>query len=238
MSLHKIDNALEHVLVIIIGLIFPDVAIAKIVAAAIWRMKSMIVIMIVGVSIFICSMFTAIFFPNAGQVAGDFIAGTPVEVFGYFEPGFVNSGTPQLTPLGDMDNFVVTAYFNDPSYYYFYHRWHKAIDIVPSSSYYKENQAFKLTNEVIIFATCSGMARSLQDSSKANYIYIVCDDEKHAVLIVHNQRNFLALGSEAKVIAGQPIGVMGNTGNSNGAHVHYAVKDLKTGQYIDPLYIY
>lgn len=231
----KIDAVVERVLVVIVSLVFPDVVTAKTIVAIIWRMKTAIIFILIAMGISICGMISAVFFPNQAKVSSEFLAATPKQIVGYLEPGFISFPSPIMSPFGVAENARITAYFNDINYYKYYHRWHKALDLVPSNKYYENNQAFKLTGEVIIFATCSGVAKSLQDGSGANYIYLVCSDNKYAVLLVHNARNFLTLGTEAKVVAGQPVAVMGNTGNSDGAHVHYAIKNIITGEYIDPL---
>ncbi len=229
------DNAIEQILVVIVSMVYPDVVTAKTIVAIMWRMKAIIIFIAIAMLFIICGLISAVFFPNYAQISSEFLSETPAALVGYLETGFMNSASPYLSPLGPVDNIYITAFFNDANYYKYYHRWHKAIDIVPSNSYYQQNQAFKLTSEVIIFATCSGSARSLQDAAGANYIYLICNDKRHAVLMVHNARNFLPLGDEAPVIAGQPLAVMGNTGNSYGAHIHYAIKDLITGELINPL---
>jgi murein DD-endopeptidase MepM/ murein hydrolase activator NlpD len=48
---------------------------------------------------------------------------------------------------------------------------------------------------------------------------------------LHLQAQGVPVGT--KVNAGQPIGKVGNTGNSRGAHLHFGMQDAK-GNYINP----
>ncbi len=147
---------------------------------------------------------------------------------------FEDSGTPHLSPFGGVEFQQITADFHALDYYNSFGRWHQGIDLVPNAKYYKEDAGYLDYGDVLIYATCSGNAKSLKDSAGANYIYLTCDGNKHALLFVHNKTNLIEMNQQKKVTAGQPIAVMGSTGNSTGAHVHYAIKDLKTNSYIDP----
>lgn len=231
----KLDGVIEQILVVVVSLVFSDIAIASSIARAIWRIKIPIILGMFSLIIFICSILTSVFFPESALGLANLLEETPESLSNYIEFGFYDNAVPRLTPLGDLENVQITAYFNDINYYKIYHRWHKAIDIIPSVKYLSDNKAYLLTEEPVIFATCSGVAKSLRDGAGANYVYIECSDSRYTVMMVHNQRNFLPIGKQAEVLAGQPIAVMGNTGNSDGAHVHYAVKNRITGEYIDPL---
>jgi murein DD-endopeptidase MepM/ murein hydrolase activator NlpD len=85
-----------------------------------------------------------------------------------------------------------------------------------------------------MFATCSGNANSYIDGNGANYITLICDGGKYMAIFVHNKFNFIESGKSVYVIAGQPIAVMGSTGNSTGPHIHYQIKNLETGQILNP----
>lgn len=152
----------------------------------------------------------------------------------YYNSGFNNSSTPHLSPFGGVKYQIITADFRDINYYKHFGRWHNGIDLIPNSLYYKEDIGFKKYKDVVIYATCSGKARSLKDSAGAYYIYLICNNSSLAIFFVHNKYNLIELYSEANVIAGDPIAIMGNTGNSFGAHVHYAIKNTKTNIFLDP----
>lgn len=147
---------------------------------------------------------------------------------------FVDSGIPHLSPFGGAQYQIITADFHDIKYYQHYGRWHQGMDLVPNQKYYQEDSGYLDYKDVLVYATCSGNAKSLVDSAGANYIYLICDGGQYALFFVHNKYNLIEKNHQAKVIAGQPIAVMGNTGNSFGAHVHYAIKDLKTNSFLDP----
>ena len=54
-------------------------------------------------------------------------------------------------------------------------------------------------------------------------------------IFVHNKYNFINPNENVRVFAGQPIAVMGSTGNSTGPHIHYQIKTLETGQILNPI---
>jgi hypothetical protein len=162
--------------------------------------------------------------------------GMPVELEGYIEPGFFDSGIPNNSPFGQPGTTwtYITAGFNDPSYAINFGHSHGAIDIIPNSEYYMNNQAYNKFKDVVMFATCSGNAKSLVDGNGANYIYLVCEGEQYSLIFLHNKKNFIQKGEAVHVIAGQPIAVMGSTGFSTGPHIHYQVRNYKTGQLLNP----
>ena len=110
---------------------------------------------------------------------------------------------------------------------------HKAIDLVPNQRYSKENSQYQRDKKEYFYATCDGKIRIYQDrESRANVIEIQCREPDFKVQYWHDQESFWAWNGEVK--AGQIIGVMGETGNSeNGKHIHYIVE--KAGIRQDPL---
>lgn len=159
----------------------------------------------------------------------------PEVLRGYIEYGYDNNGIPNGSPFGSDNSYIITAGYHDPDYLRTYRRVHEAVDIIPSSNYYSNNGGYQLLHQVVLYATCNGTAYSFQDSSNANYIHIVCEGEKYSVLYVHNKFNFIDHNEKAEVKAGYPLGIMGDTGNAFGEHVHYAIKDLSKRKYIDPV---
>lgn len=49
---------------------------------------------------------------------------------------------------------------------------------------------------------------------------------------LHLTQNFVKVGQQVK--AGQQIGTEGNTGHSRGSHLHFEIKQISTGQKLDP----
>lgn len=170
------------------------------------------------------------------------------EVYAYLEqygleninnPKIVSNDYPWGSPFGDKSDQIITAGFHDEQYYNTYGRWHSGIDIIPSNNYYNTDPGYLKSGEVIIYATCNGKAKALLDQAGALYIYILCNDKVHAALYVHNKVNLIPKGEYYTVRSGTPIAIMGESGKAYGEHVHYAIKNVKTGQFYNPqLYIF
>jgi hypothetical protein len=168
---------------------------------------------------------------SIGNLKSILYAGLPPELEGYINPGFEDTGFPQGSPFGGRNYEFThkTAGYLDPAYKAYYGRDHYGLDVVPNSKYYSENEAYSLTGEPVIFATCSGFAQSKIDKSGGLYVTIDCRDGQQT-WYVHNKVNYVP-ESGTDIRAGQPIGIMGNTGNSDGAHVHYVVRTKSFGLY-------
>jgi murein DD-endopeptidase MepM/ murein hydrolase activator NlpD len=230
-----------------------ETAITQIFISAIAKNKWKILYFVMGMVTILCSVILSVF-SKLNQIltnplmaiemvtAQDFMpianyVGLPEVLNDYLEPGFLDSGTPNGSPFGGrgLEYSNVTAGFLDPSYTMSFGRFHYAIDIVPSNNYIKFNQAYQKFQDVVMFATCSGNASSYIDGSGANYITLICDGGEYMTIFVHNKYNFISPGKGVHVIAGQPIAVMGSTGNSTGPHIHYQIKSLSTGNILNPL---
>jgi murein DD-endopeptidase MepM/ murein hydrolase activator NlpD len=168
------------------------------------------------------TQFTALFQDQSGEYQAD--------------PGFSETQIPKQNPLGGsgMSFAVVTAYFLDPNYYLQFGRNHTGIDLVPSDSYYKNSQSYKDTREVIAFATINGTVRHYIDQYGGETVEITSDNGSIKVLYIHFSRVLVESGH---VTAGTPVGVMGDTGNATGKHVHYEVrtKNGNNWQAVNPL---
>jgi len=168
------------------------------------------------------SQFTDLFDNNSGEFETD--------------SAFRSTQVPKVSPLGGngMEYVTVTAYFLDPSYYLRFGRNHTGIDLVPSGSYYQNSQVYKDTGKVIIFATVNGSVSYYIDQYGGNTIEITSDNGSIKVLYIHFSRVLVESG---KVTAGTPIGIMGDTGNATGEHVHYEVrtKNGNNWQAVNPL---
>jgi hypothetical protein len=203
-----INSAVDKIIGIIISSLLGATFISKEITKLVTRHKWKVFLIIVGVpSIIILSIFIfigkiyaiiqdplSIFFQNSSLVETvEVYKELPPELIGYIEPGFINTGIPHNSPFGrkGIEWTYITAGFHDVNYTISFGHEHNAIDIVPNSEYYKNNQAYKLYKDVVMFATCSGNATSLRDGNGANYIYIVCNEEKYSLIFLHNKINFI-----------------------------------------------
>lgn len=248
-----VDEIIDKIIFYIVLSLIGDLLSAKIISKNISEYKWKILLFTFTFFIIIISVSFSFFaklnqiLSNPGKLienisAKDFVQvanyeGLPPTLKDYIEPGFLDSGTPNGSPFGGygLNNTIVTAGFLDSSYTISFGSIHYAIDIVASNRYKDTNQAYKNYNDIVIFATCSGEAKSLIDGNGANYITINCSGGKYWTIYVHNKINFIKPGTPTHVRAGQPIAVMGSTGYSTGPHVHYQIKNLQTGQILNPI---
>ena len=83
-----------------------------------------------------------------------------------------------------------------------------------------------------IYNTCSGTVSDAgYDDTRGNYIEIRSEEGKTFIYEHLKDTAIPVVGSKIK--SGMMIGEVGNTGNSTGPHLHYAVKD-ENGEYINP----
>lgn len=238
----SLDNSLELLLNkmidIVTNIILPIGILSDTISISIQQNKTKLIVFVFMLILIGCAGFNSVLsgstdnnLENIDQVW------VPEFLRGYVEPGFDNSYSPVHSPFGGILNqySIVTSYFHDTNYFNVYHRWHEGMDLIPNNNYYLNNQAYQKRKETVLFATCTGNAISSIDSQGANYIYLLCADNRYAVFYVHNKYNFIPRGEKSLVFAGQPIAVMGSTGNSTGAHVHYAIKDIIISKYINPI---
>jgi murein DD-endopeptidase MepM/ murein hydrolase activator NlpD len=149
---------------------------------------------------------------------------------GYIEAGFVETDTPMRNPLGG-DGFInteTTMEYHDARYGFF-DGIHTGIDLIPSETYYMTNQAYKKTGEPIVFATMNGTAKYFVDQYGANTVDITNASNTLLTRYIHLQTAFVATGQQIQ--AGQPIGVMGSTGESTGVHLHYELRVNQNGTF-------
>lgn len=149
------------------------------------------------------------------------ISELPEELEGYKEEGFKSAHYPSKSPLGGdcREYSIITAYFSDPNYYNKFGRWHKALDIIPSGAYYSNNKAYKLTGEIVMFATINGRTEFGVDDNGALIVKIINDTEDLEVGYAHLKTSYVK--TDDYVNAGDPIGIMGDTGLGTGVHLHY-----------------
>ena len=83
-----------------------------------------------------------------------------------------------------------------------------------------------------VYNACIGTVSDVgYDDSRGNYIEICSEDGKTFIYNHLKDTAIPVVGSDIK--SGMKIGEVGNTGNSTGPHLHYAVKD-ENGEYINP----
>jgi murein DD-endopeptidase MepM/ murein hydrolase activator NlpD len=168
---------------------------------------------------------------SANQLQG-FLGGNPLQALeGYIEAGFSDTNTPRRNPLGGevMENSNVTMEYHDPNYHFF-DGIHTGIDLIPSDHYFQTNEAYKKTNQLIVFATMNGKAQFYVDQYGANVVDIYNSDNTILTRYVHLATSFISSGQEVK--AGQPVGIMGQTGEATGVHLHYEIRVDQNGSMV------
>jgi len=81
---------------------------------------------------------------------------------------------------------------------------------------------------VPIVAAAAGVVTSVLDhASYGNYIVILHDNGLRT-LYAHNHRNIVTSG---RIEQGKPIAIMGNTGNSDGPHLHFELRPTNDDQF-------
>lgn len=108
---------------------------------------------------------------------------------------------------------------------------HQAVDLVPNAEYYK-NDANGKEGKEYFYATCDGEFKTWQDrDTKANVSQIQCKEQQFVVQYWHDRQSFWSFSG--KVNAGDIVGEMGETGESEGKHLHYII--IQNGNKIDPI---
>lgn len=85
------------------------------------------------------------------------------------------------------------------------------------------------TNTTMVSPADGTIQRNSYDKSYGNYIIITTTDGK-SILMAH-MKNKSSVKVGASIKKGDTVGVMGNTGNSYGAHLHIEVENSKTWSY-------
>lgn len=150
---------------------------------------------------------------------------------GYIEAGFTDTDIPSRNPLGGngMENSIVTMDYHDPNYMFFDHI-HTGIDLVPSSNYYSTNLAYRKTGQLIVFATMNGKSTYYVDQYGANVVDTYNSGNTMFTRYVHLATSFISTGEMVK--AGQPVGIMGQTGEATGVHLHYELRVNQGGTFV------
>lgn len=151
--------------------------------------------------------------------------------------GFTETSIPRQNPFGGqgMDYCTVSAYFMDAGYYLVFGKNHTGVDLVPSDSYFANSESYKTIREIIIFSTLNGKVNYYIDTEGGETVEITNSDNSLKAIFIHFSQVLVNSGDTIK--AGTPIGVMGSTGFSTGAHVHYEIriKDGSSWLAVNPL---
>lgn len=162
----------------------------------------------------------------------------PPLLVNYRDSTFRDSPIPRKSPFGGrgMEYTKITAGFRDPTYTKKYGEVHLGLDIIPSDTYLKNNIAYLVSKRPIIFATHSGKVDYFYDEFGANYLVITAENESLRTMYVHLKASYIK--GNTQIIAGTPIGIMGDTGKAYGAHLHYVVQiknEKGEWTYVDPM---
>lgn len=156
---------------------------------------------------------------------------------GYREAGFVDTDTPTKDPFGGagFSNAQITATFHDQDYYNRFGLIHEGADLVPTTTYYSQNQAYALVKVAIVFTALSGIVKTYTDSYGALTIEVTNSAETIKTVYKHVKQILVTNG--AQIHAGEPVGVMGMTGFATGEHLHYEVRLKQNGSWVavDPI---
>ncbi|NCT55994.1 M23 family metallopeptidase [bacterium] len=157
----------------------------------------------------------------------------PVLLQTYREPSLINRNTPFGSPLGGkgLENTTITAYYLASDYKQNFGADHWGVDLIPSDNYYKNSWVYLNIDKMVFFATHSGRAEYFVDQFGGNYLQITNAADTIRTHYVHMQASYIRTGQNIEV--GQPIGLIGHTGNATGNHLHYAIqiKD-KNGKWV------
>lgn len=152
------------------------------------------------------------------------------------DKSFASTATPKKNPLGGngMNYTSVTAYYLDTNYFLQFGKSHNGLDLVPSSSYYKDSKTYKDHKQVVIFSTIDGTVNHYVDQYGGETVEVTNKNNSLKVIFIHFSTVLVKSG---KVSAGTPLGIMGDTGFATGIHVHYEIKikDGDTWVSVNPL---
>jgi murein DD-endopeptidase MepM/ murein hydrolase activator NlpD len=104
---------------------------------------------------------------------------------------------------------------------------HKGIDLAPSNER-------KAKGDVYILAAADGIVTLAAWSGSGGNTVCIQHTNGYSTTYCHCKENSIVVKQGAKVVAGQRIATVGNTGIGTGAHLHFGVKSSKSGEYIDP----
>lgn len=93
--------------------------------------------------------------------------------------------------------------------------YHKGIDLVG-------------IDDTTVYSICDGTVKTAYQANGAGYYVVVTMADGRRVYYMHLQANSFKVKTGDRVVKGQPLGIMGNTGSSFGAHTHLELRPKGT----------
>ena len=94
--------------------------------------------------------------------------------------------------------------------------YHKGLDLVG-------------IDDKTVYSVCDGTVRTAYEAKGAGYYIVVTMDDGRRVYYMHLKKGSYFVKNGQRVTTGQPLGVMGSTGNSTGEHTHLELRVKGTG---------
>ncbi len=240
------EKPLEALLDLILGTIasafipipFIGAIIAKYKHIILWMLGGLLVSGVILVFAIVTTLFAPFLFLNGGEQGTERsgLAGLQGSMLlealvGYREEGFTDTDLPNRDPLGGegFTNAIITFDYHQ-SGYAFFDGIHKGVDFYPSQAYFASNQAYAKTGQIIIFATLNGTGAYYIDAYGSHTVEIINAVGTMKSINMHLATSFISTGQQVQ--AGQPIGVMGSSGESTGVHLHYELRVQQGGDFI------
>jgi murein DD-endopeptidase MepM/ murein hydrolase activator NlpD len=231
-----IDKVITFIVNSLLPIPIPSVLISQLKAPIIGFLGTLILLTLLLLIFAGTAIFSPLIFTGSliEQIKSSFTAANSLNI--PVDTSFAETKVPRQNPLGGggMTYTTVTAYFLDPNYLIQFGRNHNGIDLVPSSDYYKNSPIYKEYKQVVVYSTINGTARHYVDNYGGETVEVTSSDNAMKVVFIHFSQVLVESG---EVIAGTPLGIMGETGNATGEHVHYEVKikDGDTWLAVNPL---
>lgn len=153
------------------------------------------------------------------------------------DASFSDTQTPERNPFSGsgMSYTSVTAYFHDPNYFLSFGKVHEGIDLAPSDTYYSQSSTYQSQKQVILFSTLTGSVNHYIDQYGGETVEVTNNANTLKTVNIHFSTVFVNTGDYIK--AGTAIGIMGQTGDATGPHLHYQIDLNENGVWtpVDPL---
>lgn len=93
--------------------------------------------------------------------------------------------------------------------------YHKGIDLVG-------------IDDTTVYSVSDGTVKTAYQANGAGYYIVVTMSDGRRVYYMHLKKDSFKVKTGDKVTVGQPLGIMGSTGNSTGAHTHLELRPKGT----------
>ncbi len=150
------------------------------------------------------------------------------------DTSFADTQIPKQNPFGGsgMSYTAITAYFLDPNYFLEFGKQHEGVDLVPTDTYYQQSTTYQSVHQVVLFSTLTGTVNHYIDQYGGEPVEVTNNDGSLKSVNIHFSSVLVNTGDYIK--AGTAIGIMGQTGDATGPHLHYQI-DIKDGSNWDPV---